>query len=228
MFGAICAGRPVQTNLQVISPTQFAFTIPSAPSFNHIVVFLLPGNVLPNDMAAAVYIRISAESDFQLLGAIGNEKQSAIFRVNNAGSTFGRTPASAGGGGDDEAMVDDSLDASPSTATDHANNAASIILGISIEPAGPLGTQLASLKGNSAQGAVPASGSNPGQLATRAPSTKILAQRIIKNAFNFLASFVGEQGGVEVVPLRSFQDWWNKFEKRLELDPGFLDRTDDQ
>ncbi len=58
-------------------------------------------------------------------------------------------------------------------------------------------------------------------------STKVLARRIVRNAFNFLASFAGttaEQGGVEVVPLKAFQEWWVKFERRVEVDPGFLER----
>lgn len=58
------------------------------------------------------------------------------------------------------------------------------------------------------------------------PSTKLLAQRIIKNAFNFLASFSGGQDGQEVVPLKSFQDWWARFERRVENDPGFLERDE--
>ena len=31
----------------------------------------------------------------------------------------------------------------------------------------------------------------------------------------------------DVVPLRSFQDWWLKFEKKLEFDPAFLERDDE-
>lgn len=60
------------------------------------------------------------------------------------------------------------------------------------------------------------------------PQTKVLAQRIIKDAFNFLASFAGGggPGGQEVVPLKSFQDWWTKFERKVENDPGFLERVE--
>jgi hypothetical protein len=59
------------------------------------------------------------------------------------------------------------------------------------------------------------------------PDTLLLAQRIIKNAFNFLASFSGNvNGGVEVVPLKAFEEWWKKFEGRVRSDPGFLERSD--
>ncbi|KAL8981075.1 MAG: hypothetical protein Q9177_005686, partial [Variospora cf. flavescens] len=49
------------------------------------------------------------------------------------------------------------------------------------------------------------------------------------NAFNFLASFAGQTtvGGEEMVPLRSFRGWWEKFERRVENDPGFLEREAD-
>jgi protein Hikeshi len=58
------------------------------------------------------------------------------------------------------------------------------------------------------------------------PSTVVLAQRIIQNAFNFLTSFSGTAGpgGVEVVPLKAFEDWWRKFESRVRADPSFLEK----
>ncbi|KAL2755234.1 hypothetical protein ACRALDRAFT_1035108 [Sodiomyces alcalophilus JCM 7366] len=60
-------------------------------------------------------------------------------------------------------------------------------------------------------------------------STTVLAQRIIQNAFNFLSGFSGTTGseGVEVVPLKAFQEWWKKFETRIRSDPSFLDKQQD-
>ncbi|KAH0562597.1 hypothetical protein GP486_002721 [Trichoglossum hirsutum] len=212
MFGAICAGRAVQTNLTTFSATQFAFTIPSQPIFHHIVVFILPDTVLPLDTAAAVYIQLPNESNFRLLGAIRNEKPSAIFRINN--------PVATTLSQDDDAMVDE-----PTLAPTPATGAGDITLGISIESAFVVSQQLASLKGT--QGSSPIQADSSTALVARPPSTKLLAQRIIRNAFNFLASFAGGTGGNEVIPLRSFQDWWVKFEKKIELDPGFLERDVD-
>jgi hypothetical protein len=69
---------------------------------------------------------------------------------------------------------------------------------------------------------------SPNAPAKRTPDTRVLAQRIIKNAFNFLASFAGNTAnGIEVVPLKSFQDWWAKFERKVQNDPGFLEREED-
>lgn len=204
MFSVILPGRPCLTNLVTISPNQFAFTFPSNPHFSHLVVFMLPGSVLPPNTAAAVYIQLLGQPGFKLLGAIGNEKQSAIFKVILPNST-----------GDANGEVDMTADASGSVSGQSA--AGDINLGISVEPAANIQSQLASLGTES-----PTSNA----MVQRPPPTKLLAQRIIKNAFNFLASFAGGVGGQEVVPLKSFQDWWTKFERRIENDPGFLERDD--
>jgi len=222
MFGAILPSRPVLTNLTTITPTQFALTFPSSPPFSHIVVFLLPGNLLPAATAAAVYIQFPGSAEFKLLGAIGNEKQSAIFKVHNSsvGLANGAAAAIRGGADDVDVMVDETPPPNgmiPDAMTGDVN------LGISIEPAVSIQAQLASLQASSQ----PPLTSTSTALVKRPPSTKVLAQRIIKNAFNFLASFAGGQGGKEVVPLRSFQDWWAKFERRIENDPGFLERDED-
>jgi hypothetical protein len=204
MFSVILPGRPCLTNLVTISPNQFAFTFPSNPHFSHLVVFMLPGNVLPPNMAAAVYIQLPGRPGFKLLGAIGNEKQSAIFKVNLPNST-----------GPANGEVDMTADASSSANGQSA--AGDINLGISVEPAANIQSQLASLETEP---------STSNAIVRRPLPTKLLAQRIIKNAFNFLASFAGGVGGQEVVPLKSFQDWWTKFERRIENDPGFLERDD--
>ncbi len=202
MFGAILPGRPCLTNFVTVSPTQSAFTFPTSPHFSHIVVFMLPGNALPPDAAAAVYIQLPGQNEFKFLGAIGNEKQSAIFKVNLPGTE------------DANSVESDMMDASTP-----ANGAPSgdVSLGISIEPAANVQSQLAALR------SIP---SNANALVRRPPTTRVLAQRIIKNAFNFLASFAGGTSGQEVVPLKSFQDWWTKFERRIEIDPTFLERDD--
>ena len=98
-------------------------------------------------------------------------------------------------------------------------------VGISVEPVDSIRAQLQVLENGKQQlGHGNGSGSSSGQ----PPSTKVLAQRIIKNAFNFLASFSGTlgPGGQEVVPLKSFEEWWRKFERRVEVDPGFLEREE--
>lgn len=92
-----------------------------------------------------------------------------------------------------------------------------LVVGISVEAAGEVAPKLQEQAANK-------SNKTGGQ-----PSTVVLAQRIIQNAFNFLASFSGTAGpgGVEVVPLKAFEEWWRKFESKVRADPSFLERQQD-
>ena len=143
------------------------------------------------------------------------EKQSAIFRVSG-GIT---SDANASG------VVEVDMDADvPLATTNGTATSGDVIVGISIEPLASIAAQLGTLKSLAAETAATSTALT---VVRRPPSTKVLAQRIIKNAFNFLASFAGGEGGNEVVPLKSFRDWWVKFERRVENDPGFLEREGD-
>ncbi|OAP62934.1 hypothetical protein AYL99_02161 [Fonsecaea erecta] len=175
--------------MATVSPNQFAVSFPASPPFHNVGVFLHPNNLLPPGTAAGVYMQLPGEQGFKFLGAIGNEKPSALFRVN----------------------LPDAIANNPS--------AGQINLGISVEPADNIQAQMLQLQQQSP------SASNSTAVAKRPPDTRVLAQRIIRNAFNFLASFAGNTAnGIEVVPLKSFQDWWTKFERRVQNDPGFLER----
>ncbi|KAI5363064.1 Putative OPI10 family protein [Septoria linicola] len=207
-FGIIISGRPVDATPQVVTEAQYAFRIPPAPAFSHIVVFLLPGITLPAGSAASVYVQIPPSQDFKLLGAIGPGKESAIFKISGL---------KASGNADQNAMLDDPTAQAGGAAVPGGD----IVVGVSIEPEAQVATQLATLQ----NGGQP-SHSQPSSALVRLgdgqdgrASTKVLAQRIIGNAFNFLASF-----GSDTVPLKAFQDWWQKFEKKIELDPSFLER----
>ncbi|KAI4148407.1 MAG: hypothetical protein L6R39_002801 [Caloplaca ligustica] len=224
-FGVILPSRPVITNPVTVSPTQCAFVLPAFPSFSHVVVFLVPDNPLPVDTLAAVYIQFPGPNpEFKLLGAIGNDKQTAIFRVNNATGTGGQT------GTNDEMTDANPAAPAPNGAITAADPSQQITIGISIEPAATITQQLAALQASSSTST--SSSQSALVVANKGPSvvpTKVLAQRIIKNAFNFLASFAGQTtvGGEEMIPLRSFRGWWEKFERRVEMDPGFLERESD-
>lgn len=160
--------------------------------------------------AAAVYISLPSSQEFRFLGGIGEGKESAVFKISGL----------LGGAGNGEVDMDSDL---PGSAT------ADVTLGISIETADSVSAQMAALQTTSSN-----STSNPSTALVLAnkPSggkvdTIVLAQRIIKNAFNFLASFSGNvNGGIEVVPLKAFEEWWKKFEGRIRADPGFLERAD--
>lgn len=72
---------------------------------------------------------------------------------------------------------------------------------------------------------IPSTGSTP-EFRLSVGQTKAVAQRIVTNAFNFLSSFTdtGRVSGDERVPLKTFHEWWRKFETKLDTDPTFLAR----
>ncbi|XXG94818.1 Golgi apyrase [Hypoxylon texense] len=223
LFGLVPAGQPLITApSSQPSATSFLYAIPHATSspsgkpFSHLAVFLLPGVALPDGTAAAIYLALnpaalasgSEPPSFQFLGGVGPGKESAVFRLSAA--------------------------ASPSTAE-------GVVIGVAVEDAASVAERIQQLH---AEGGGGVQGQGQGQqqqqqqqqqqpqklLPSSSPiSTQVLAQRIIQNAFNFLAGFSGTvgAGGVEVVPLKAFQDWWRKFENKIRSDPTFLEREQD-
>lgn len=197
---------PITVPSAVPSPTSYVYTLPTVRSFSHIVVFLLPGITLPENTAAAIYISLpkpgQVEPDFKFLGGIGPAKESAVFKIS--GLLEGHNGLAGA------AMPE-------------------VTVGISIESAEQVGSKMAALPSSAntgtSQALVPAG--NTQQPIDRQQTVK-LAQKIIKNAFNFLASFSGNMAnGVEVVPLKAFEGWWKKFEGKITNDPAFLTREDD-
>jgi hypothetical protein len=222
LFGLVPAGQPILTTpTQTPTPTTFLYAIPpplqpGTKPFSHIVVFLLPGITLPPGTAAAIYLvtpptsPTQTEPNSKFLGGIGPGKESAIFKLSS--------------------------NSSPSTTT--VGESSNVVIGVSVEAADSVASRIAELA--AASSAAAAGGAGVGEVASSAlvpasaasprigqqPSTLVLAQRIIQNAFNFLASFSGTAGQVEVVPLKAFEEWWRKFEGRVRSDPGFLERGD--
>lgn len=205
LFGLIPAGLPLITEpTSTPSPTSLLYALPSQRAFSHLVLFLLPGVSLPPGTAAAIYLATAsqvaaaeqhgAQPNFKFLGAIGPGKESAMFKVGNAGS--------------------------------NGNGNNSLVIGVSIEAEGDVAQKMQELSAikTATGGAGPGSSSS-----SQPPSTVVLAQRIIQNAFNFLTGFSGTAGpgGVEVVPLKAFEDWWRKFENRVRNDPSFLEKQSD-
>lgn len=232
MFSVVVPGRPCLTDIVAIDnqptgqATKFAFTIPLSPSFTELVVFFLPGTVLPPNTGAAIYIQLpdpatGNPADFRFIGALANEKPSGIFQIQPPSQR--RSEAE-----EEDDMLDEGSSLNPSGG---ANGVAT--LGISIEPVQNIAPQLSALEAERARTEPSLSTTlvlqSPEQRQQKQISTKMLAQRIIGSAFNFLASFAESdpfQKGYEVVPLKSFRDWWTKFERRIDMDPTFLERED--
>jgi hypothetical protein len=92
-----------------------------------------------------------------------------------------------------------------------------VVIGISVEAGDTIAARIQDVSAGSTM---------EGPSVRNQSSTLLLAQNIIKNAFNFLASFSGTAGPghVEVVPLKAFEEWWRKFESKVRADPGFLEK----
>lgn len=206
MFGYICGGRPVETNISQVEPTKFVFTVPDAANINYIALFVLPGNPIPPEASAAVFAKLPNKADFQFLGALSSTKQSAIFKLNmgSAGHAYN----------DVDTMMDDEEQSGTASAD------AEIMFGISLEPVAQVEQYMAGQRVSAARQAktiTAAPNSSPAPQSIN--DVAVLANKIVAHAYNFLASFVDGQG---MVPIKAFDDWWAKFKSRLSADPGFL------
>lgn len=218
MFSVVIPGRPCLTDIVAVDSqpngqaTKFAFTIPLSNSLSEIVVFFLPGTTLPPNTGAAIYAQLpgpnNQPSEFRFIGALANEKPSGIFTVR---PPHRRTEAE-----EEDDMLDES----------GPNSAGVMTLGISIEEAQAIAPQLAALEADPAARNQMSNALVTQSAGQRQIPTTVLAQRIIGSAFNFLASFATSDKGQDVVPLKSFNDWWEKFKRRIEVDPTFLERED--
>ena len=204
-FGLLPSGHPLLTApTSAPTPTSFLYAIPSTTPtnpkpFSHLAVFLLPNVALPPNTAAAIYLATNPE----VLASGGQPDFRFLGGVGPGKESAVFKIGSAGNGPE------------------------GYVIGVSIEEAASVAARMeqqqrspSSSNGGAAESAlVKAVGGQP--------STLVLAQRIIKNAFNFLASFSGQAGNVEVVPLKAFEEWWRKFEGRIRSDPTFLERDQD-
>ncbi|KDN69206.1 hypothetical protein CSUB01_07133 [Colletotrichum sublineola] len=203
LFGIVPAGQPLLTDpTSAPSETSFLYSVSAARPFSHITIMLLPGIILPPNTAAAIYF--ATASDVSAATATGQTPNFKFLGGIGTGKESATFKINAGGS-------TNSSDRDPSTG--------SVMIGISVEPAESVFSRIQELSANRSSGSSAAS-----QLPTQ-----LLAQNIIKNAFNFLASFSGTAGpdGVEVVPLKAFEEWWKKFESRVRSDPSFLEKTQD-
>ncbi|KAK2000651.1 hypothetical protein LX36DRAFT_654175 [Colletotrichum falcatum] len=203
LFGIVPAGQPLLTEpTSAPSETSFLYSVSAARPFSHITVLLLPGIILPPGTAAAIYF--ATASDVSAATATGQTPNFKFLGGIGTGKESATFKINAGGS---------------TNSSDGDPNTGSVMIGVSVEPAESVFSRIQELSANR---------SSQSGAASR-PSTQLLAQNIIKNAFNFLTSFSGTTGpdGVEVVPLKAFEEWWKKFESRVRSDPSFLERTQD-
>ncbi|KAJ1725192.1 hypothetical protein LPJ53_000615 [Coemansia erecta] len=209
MFGCIVAGRLVQTNLQQVDVNKYVFELPDAHNINHIVVFLLGTIPFEPGFGATVHL-LWPNKNWQMLGALSNEKPSAIFRLKSAA------------GQDNNAQPMDT--------------AVVAELGISIEPIQNIEQQLQQMRqsGNLSTALVPAGGAAASTAATGGTMplqiAKQFAERTMQSLFDYATSFAtrpdatmglfGSGAAVQVLPVKAFEDWYNTFLRKIQRDPA--------
>ncbi|AMD18833.1 HBL069Wp [Eremothecium sinecaudum] len=228
MFAAIASGNPLQPSTEVPNTNGLQHTIllseTKAKSYSHISLFILPGVTFPPEYLATVYFKLSPDEEFKLFGQLGAEKPSAIFKVKLPNPSLNNRSTTSEGLGEIDMDNEEGVAASP-------HNISELIIGISIEPREMALAKLAQWKAEQSQTvnnnalvvrkSATGSISTPGELARAYPSlTQQLASKIVQHAYNYLTGFVDSSNSV---PIKKFENWWDKFNKRLENDATFLD-----
>ncbi|TFY81119.1 hypothetical protein EWM64_g2895 [Hericium alpestre] len=205
MFGCCVAGRPLQTNLQQIDQTHAAFELPQAESINHICVFLLGTIPFPDGYGATVHFFWPGKG-FQLLGMLSNEKPSAIFRLRGTFTQQSTTAHAA---------------FSSSSTASAASGSVTAVLGIAIEPLDQIMAQVQNLPSALAKAPPPP------------PDPTLLAEKIVKNLFNYVSGFVaGNSSGGRVtaestVSMGLIARWYETFLGKVRAGGiDFLDRQE--
>ncbi|KAJ9112621.1 hypothetical protein QFC19_000641 [Naganishia cerealis] len=200
MFGCIVAGRLVQTNLQQVDSqgTSFVFSLDRPHEVNHLTVFLLGTVPFPDGYGASVHFQYPGK-EFLVLGTLTNDRPSAIYRLRPlaASSAGGATSGGAG------------------------------TLGIQIQPLASLEAIAASRSTSVTDPMMDVSGGGGGGGAlVKRPSSETgsvdvprLAEKIVKNLFNYLHSFEGGPATLTAdtpIPLGVFQKWYERFLSKKE------------
>lgn len=222
MFGCCVAGRLLQTDLQQVDETHALFEIPAAEKVNHVCVFLLGTVPFPDGFGATVHFFWPGKGS-QILGMLSNDKPSAIFRLRSA---FSSTSAPPSGVSTPSAFTSATFSSAPGQVT--------AILGLALEPLEAIAAQLASLPQNQTPNAMnitPASTPTSSLAPIAKPADpSMLAEKIAKHLFNYIAGFVpaGTNVGPEsTVSMGVIARWYESFIGKVRAGGvGFLERNE--
>ncbi|KAK4462787.1 hypothetical protein QBC42DRAFT_175182 [Cladorrhinum samala] len=198
LFGLILSGQPCTTTpSQILSETTFLYTIP------------------PASTTTKTFTHVTI---FLLPG---------ITLPPNTGAAIYFLPSSSAGVPGSDKFAGAIGPGKESTLL-KVSSKETVIIGIALEPAESILEKVAAKEGalvpaNSSSSNNTASGANNGG----GNSMLVLAEKIIGNAFNYLASYGTDTGDGRgaVVPLRAFEEWWKKFQTKARHDPDFLERV---
>ena len=223
-FGLIVPGRPVQTHFTPVDATGLKFSLrvnyPNdfpgpLHSIHHVVFFLLPTIVLPNDYGVLVYWQITdnqtnASTGFELLGACLPEQPSCLFPTK--WSTH-------------EQVAD--LVSNNNNSHTGGNPPLTITFGVSLEPRTTIDNILGTNTSVSSNGMIGAGVNND-----EGHRRLYVAKQIANDLYTFLQSFdtgAASSQQLMMVPLNIFERWYQRFEAKFRRDPNFFlrNKTDD-
>ncbi|KAK4230022.1 hypothetical protein QBC38DRAFT_358097 [Podospora fimiseda] len=197
LFGLIVAGQPCTTQpSQILSPTSFLYTIPHPPPS-------------PTTKPTTI-ITIFLLPGIQLPPQTG----AAIYVISsNPSSSSSPSEKFVGAIGPGKESIFFRIKPKETA-----------MIGILIEPAQAILEKMAANEGALVKASSAAGGAGQGG-GGEANVLLSLAEKVIGNAFNYLASFsVDVPGKGVMVPLKAFEEWWKKFQSKARADPKFLER----
>ncbi|KXS13922.1 DUF775-domain-containing protein [Gonapodya prolifera JEL478] len=216
VFAVLVAGKLVRTDFVQVDAVRFMMELPSAEHINHVAVFLTGAAPLPDGFGATVHLLWPLPTPtWKLLGALTNDKPSAVYKFSTAHPPVGQTSATfAGQGGRLDAsmasvaaneMLDEGGPSGPSPIT--------ATIGISLEPLASITAQLST---------------QPPHPTPTPPSQSdmaSLAQRAIKKVADSLLDHVGSYvGSTSMVSFNVLREWHAKVMQRASIDPGWIMR----
>lgn len=96
MIAIVPSGQPPVTDGQVVSEREILFHLQN--DVHHFCIFLTGSTPFPMGHGGSVYLLHDTGGTFTFLGAISNEKPSAIFKVNKSVPPTPPSPSSSGPG----------------------------------------------------------------------------------------------------------------------------------
>ncbi|KAK4165154.1 hypothetical protein QBC43DRAFT_288040 [Cladorrhinum sp. PSN259] len=204
LFGLIITSQPVTTQpTQVLSPTSFLYAIPPISS--------VPSSTSSSSAPESkpwTHVTIFLLPGITLPPNTG----AAIYTLSNPPSPGTEKFVGAIGPGKESIIL-------------KIGTKETVYVGIVLEPAGTLLQKMAAKEA----ALVSASSSTAIKGVEGGKEENVLlglAEKVIGNAFNYLASFSvdNRDGRGVMVPLKAFEEWWKKFQSKARTDPKFLER----
>uniref|UniRef100_A0AC34PUE0 Hikeshi-like domain-containing protein n=1 Tax=Panagrolaimus sp. JU765 TaxID=591449 RepID=A0AC34PUE0_9BILA len=194
-FAVVASGHLVQANFTTEDGEFFSLVLPNVGIVDHLAVFLTGSIFFPDDKAGSIYIRFqSAPDNWLYLGMLSNQKPSAFFRISNVNRK-------------DSTISHINRPLQPDGFSESNEEAAEILIHI--------------------ESAVIANGRVGDKQVSVSPNNFLaFQQKMVKSFVNFASSFVRsfptEMGNIgQFVPVEVVTQWYDKFSKKLEINPNF-------